>query len=90
MAANIAVNQPHILISRVKTPENTVIYGFPYFIKHAAEERNLDIAFNFKATDLFGFPTTSPYHYSTIYLRLLKEAIFFAAKLRQRPLPETP
>ena len=76
MAANIVTDQHHILITRGKTPENTVIYGFPYFIKHAAEERNLDITFNCKATDPFGFPTTSPYHYSTMYLRLLKEATF--------------
>ena len=43
MAANLAADQLHILISRAKTPENTVVYGFPYFIKHAAKERNLDI-----------------------------------------------
>ena len=43
MAANIAADQLHILISRAKTPENTVIYGFSDFIKHAVEERNLDI-----------------------------------------------
>ena len=43
MAANIVTDQLYILITRGKTPENTVIDGFPDFIKHAVEERNLNI-----------------------------------------------
>ena len=38
--------------------------------------KNGILIFNCKATDPLRFPTTSPYHYSTMYLRLLKEATF--------------
>ena len=79
MAANLAADQLHILISRAKTPENTVVYGFPYFIKHAAKERNLDI--QLQGDRSFQIP-------NNITLPLLNN--FFAAKLRLRPLPKTP
>ena len=88
MAANIAADQLHILISRAKTPENMVIYGFPDFIKHAAEERNLDI--QLQGDRSFQIPNKITLSLLNNILEALKRSYFFAAKLRPRPLPTPP